>query len=99
MISLLYQVVLIVKKVMNEKLTYCCELVELVREHLNDKHHTRLEWMIIILIMIEVGREGVVYLVNNFVFVFRLVRLYIAGLPLRFCPDPWATFCGGVPNV
>ena len=24
-----------------------------------------------------------------------LVRLYIASLPLRSCPDPWATFCGG----
>ena len=29
-----------------------------------------------------------------------LVRLYIAGLPLRSCPDYWATFCReGVPNV
>ena len=28
-----------------------------------------------------------------------LVRLYIAGLPLRSRPDHWATFCKGVPNV
>ena len=28
-----------------------------------------------------------------------LVRLYIAGLPLRSCLDHWATFCRGVPNV
>ena len=29
-----------------------------------------------------------------------LVRLYIAGLPLRSCPDYWATFlCRGSPNV
>ena len=25
-----------------------------------------------------------------------LVRFYIAGLPLRSCPDHWATFCEGV---
>ena len=28
-----------------------------------------------------------------------LVRLYIAGLPLRSCPDPWATFCAGGPPM
>ena len=28
-----------------------------------------------------------------------LVRLYITGLPVRSCPDHWATFCRGVPNV
>ena len=56
-------------QVMNEKLTHCCELAELVREHLNDKHHTRLEWMIIILIMIEVRHakllcvDGSVYVI------------------------------------
>ncbi|ODN04073.1 Required for meiotic nuclear division protein 1 [Orchesella cincta] len=44
-------------KVMNEKLTQCCELLELVSSHLTDHHHTRLEWMIIVLIMIEVGFE------------------------------------------
>ena len=27
-----------------------------------------------------------------------LVRLYIAGLPLRSCPDHWANFCEGVPQ-
>ena len=33
-----------------------------------------------------------------FVFSTGLVRLYIAGLPLRSCPDHWATFCGwGLP--
>jgi len=39
---------------MNEKLHQCVGLVELLRDHLKDKHHTRLELMIIILIMIEV---------------------------------------------
>ncbi|KAH9377084.1 hypothetical protein HPB48_001782 [Haemaphysalis longicornis] len=40
-------------KVMNEKLTHCCELMELLSHHLEDKHHVRLEVMIIVLIMVE----------------------------------------------
>ncbi|EEB12932.1 conserved hypothetical protein [Pediculus humanus corporis] len=44
-------------KVINEKLNHCLELVDLLSSHLNDKHHTRLEWMIIILIMVEVVFE------------------------------------------
>ena len=42
---------------MNEKINDCLSLIELVTNHLNDKHHTRLEWMIILLIMVEVGFE------------------------------------------
>ncbi len=42
---------------MNEKLTHCCELMDLLTTHLNDKHHVRLEWFIIILIMVEVVFE------------------------------------------
>ncbi|ESO12843.1 hypothetical protein HELRODRAFT_153971 [Helobdella robusta] len=41
-------------KVMNEKLRQCVEFTELVRDYLKDKHHTRLELMIIFLIFIEV---------------------------------------------
>ncbi|KAK2161898.1 hypothetical protein LSH36_108g07131 [Paralvinella palmiformis] len=41
-------------RVMNEKLNHCTELMTMLQELLKDKHHTRLEWMIIILIMIEV---------------------------------------------
>jgi len=41
-------------RVMNEKLGQCLELTELLRDHLKDKHHTRLELMIIALITIEV---------------------------------------------
>ncbi|GAB1601480.1 required for meiotic nuclear division protein 1 homolog [Argonauta hians] len=48
--------------VINEKLKHCCELTELLSTHLNDKHHTRLEWMIIILIMVEVLFEVVHYI-------------------------------------
>ncbi|XP_050520023.1 required for meiotic nuclear division protein 1 homolog [Daktulosphaira vitifoliae] len=44
-------------KVMNMKLNHCLELVELLSHHLSDRHHIRLEWMIIVLIMVEVGFE------------------------------------------
>jgi uncharacterized Rmd1/YagE family protein len=44
-------------KVLNEKLAQCCEILELISTHLTDQHHTRLEWMIIALITIEVGFE------------------------------------------
>ncbi|XP_064620567.1 required for meiotic nuclear division protein 1 homolog [Lineus longissimus] len=53
-------------RVMNEKLNYCCELAELLTTHLNDQHHTRLEWMIIILILVEVVFE-VVHLLERYV--------------------------------
>ncbi|NXF05021.1 RMND1 protein, partial [Smithornis capensis] len=43
-------------KVINEKLQHCMELTDLMRNHLNEKHTLRLEWMIVILITIEVGR-------------------------------------------
>ncbi|XP_073506065.1 required for meiotic nuclear division protein 1 homolog isoform X1 [Phyllobates terribilis] len=41
-------------KVINEKLQHCTELTDLMRNHLNEKHGLRLEWMIVILITIEV---------------------------------------------
>ncbi|XP_058814888.1 required for meiotic nuclear division protein 1 homolog [Topomyia yanbarensis] len=44
-------------RVMNEKLNHCVELADLISSNLNEKHHVRLEWMIIILIMVEVGFE------------------------------------------
>lgn len=45
-------------QVMNEKLQHCMELTDLMRNHLNEKHALRLEWMIVILITIEVGCGG-----------------------------------------
>ena len=42
-------------QVMNHKLTHCIDLVDLLRDHLNTKHEVRLEWMIIILILVEVS--------------------------------------------
>lgn len=44
-------------RVTNEKMNHCCELLDLVTNNLNDHHHTKLEWYIIILIMIEVFFE------------------------------------------
>uniref|UniRef100_A0A2S2PH44 Required for meiotic nuclear division protein 1 n=1 Tax=Schizaphis graminum TaxID=13262 RepID=A0A2S2PH44_SCHGA len=48
-------------KTMNIKINHCLELVELLSHHLSDKHHIRLEWMIIVLIMVEVGFEIIHY--------------------------------------
>ncbi|KAK3537792.1 hypothetical protein QTP70_018937, partial [Hemibagrus guttatus] len=42
-------------KVVNEKLQHCTELTDLMRNHLSEKHSLRLEWMIVILITIEVS--------------------------------------------
>ena len=41
-------------QVVNEKLQHCTELTDLMRNHLSEKHSLRLEWMIVILITIEV---------------------------------------------
>lgn len=48
-------------RVMNEKLNHCVELADIISSNLNDKHHIRLEWMIIILIMVEVLFECIHY--------------------------------------
>lgn len=46
-------------QVMNEKLQHCMELTDLMRNHLNEKRALRLEWMIVILITIEVCGKAV----------------------------------------
>lgn len=48
-------------KVMNERLNHCLELVSILSSHLSDRHHVRLEWMIIVLIMVEVAFEALHY--------------------------------------
>lgn len=53
-------------KIVNEKLNHCVELLGLLSSHLSDRHHVRLEWMIIILIMVEVAFEIVHYLDRYF---------------------------------
>eukprot|EP00066_Takifugu_rubripes_P022864 XP_011612130.1 PREDICTED: required for meiotic nuclear division protein 1 homolog [Takifugu rubripes] len=40
--------------VVNQKLEHCTQLTDLMRSHLSEKHSLRLEWMIVILITIEV---------------------------------------------
>jgi uncharacterized Rmd1/YagE family protein len=40
-------------RVFNEKLNYCTDIMRIVEANLNDKKHTRLEWIIISLITIE----------------------------------------------
>ncbi|XP_053694713.1 required for meiotic nuclear division protein 1 homolog [Sabethes cyaneus] len=49
-------------RVMNEKLNHCIDLADLINSNLNDTHHVRLEWMIIFLIMVEVGFEILHYI-------------------------------------
>ena len=53
-------------RITNEKINHCAELLDLVTNHLNDNHHVRLEWFIIILIMIEVVFE-ILHFVERFV--------------------------------
>lgn len=47
---------------MNEKLDYCYELLQQLTSHMDQEHNTKLEWMIIILIMVEVLFEIVHFL-------------------------------------
>jgi len=51
-------------KVVNEKLSHCIELMELIANQLNADHGARLEWIIIILIAIEIGFE-VLHVIRN----------------------------------
>ncbi len=44
-------------QILNSKLNTCCELTEILTNHLEARHSSRLEWMIIVLIMIEVFFE------------------------------------------
>lgn len=51
-------------KIVNEKLNHCLELMELVSTHLSTDHGARLEWIIIVLITIEICFE-VLHLVER----------------------------------
>ncbi|KIW11240.1 hypothetical protein PV08_10540 [Exophiala spinifera] len=44
-------------KVLNEKMDYAAEIATVLRERLSEKHGLFLEWMIIVLIAVEVGFE------------------------------------------
>uniref|UniRef100_A0A5K3FDE3 DUF155 domain-containing protein n=1 Tax=Mesocestoides corti TaxID=53468 RepID=A0A5K3FDE3_MESCO len=41
-------------QILNSKLNTCCELTEILTNHLEARHSSRLEWMIIVLILVEV---------------------------------------------
>jgi len=47
--------------ILNKKLDYANELIEVLRTHLSEVHSLKLEWMIIALIAVEVGFEFVHY--------------------------------------
>lgn len=53
-------------QIINEKINHCIELTDLVSSNLNDAHHVRLEWMIIVLIMVEVGFETLHYIERSY---------------------------------
>jgi len=42
-------------QVLNERLNYCSEILQLFNNQQSDAHHVRLEWIIIVLILIEVS--------------------------------------------
>ncbi len=48
--------------------------------HLNDKHHVRLEWMIIILIMVEVNKSNLTVFVMALIYVSTRF-FFLAGFP------------------
>ncbi|KAF5403341.1 Required for meiotic nuclear division protein 1 [Paragonimus heterotremus] len=48
-------------RVLNSKLNMCCELTEILSNHLQSRHSSRLEWMIIALILVEVAFEAFYY--------------------------------------
>ena len=47
----------------NEKLSHCLEVMDMINNHLSHEHSSRLEWIIIILIAIEI--------------VFEIIHLYL----------------------
>lgn len=59
--TILYLVIPKRIQVLNERLNYCSEILQLFSSQLNDQHHIRLEWIIIILILIEVIFECIHY--------------------------------------
>lgn len=70
---------------MNTKINHCLELVELLSHHLSDKHHIRLEWMIIVLIMVEVGFE-IIHYAQLFIKWAASVRVSLQSLKIYYFP-------------
>ena len=40
-------------ELLNDRLNHCIDLLQLLEQHLKDNKHTRLEWIIIVLIALE----------------------------------------------
>lgn len=54
----------------------CCELTEILSNHLQFRHASRLEWMIILLILVEVGLLFHRRLISVFQVAFEAFYLY-----------------------
>ena len=61
-------------KVVNEKLSHCLEVMDMINNHMNHEHSSRLEWIIIILIAIEI--------------LFEVIHLRLNYLDLQSEPEP-----------
>ncbi|KAF6768265.1 hypothetical protein AHF37_07566, partial [Paragonimus kellicotti] len=64
--SLSFITVALHTQVLNSKLNMCCELTEILSNHLQSRHSSRLEWMIIALILVEVAFEAFYYYERRF---------------------------------
>lgn len=61
-------------RLFNDKLNHCIDLMGIIKQHLSDKHHVRLEWIIIWLIFVEVliGLDVFVLLKKSVAYLFGL---------------------------
>lgn len=61
-------------RIFNDKLNHCIDLMGILKQHLSDKHHVRLEWIIIWLIFVEVliGLDVFVFIKKSIVYLFGL---------------------------
>lgn len=61
-------------RLFNDKLNHCIDLMGILKQHLSDKHHVRLEWIIIWLIFVEVliGLDVFVLVKKFIVYLFAL---------------------------
>ena len=53
-------------QVVNEKLSHCLELIQMINNHLDTKQGHRLEWIIIVLIAIEIIFECLHFVERKF---------------------------------
>ena len=60
----------------NDKLNHCIDLMQILNQHLNEKKHTRLEWIIIGLIAIEAAAAlGILELFKElFVYLIQFIK-------------------------